>query len=170
MFDDSARPRIRQNRQAEGDRGTDRLEPEFLLAPPAHPDRLSRPAKRDDRRIGRGIVGAIMAIAARTLDVLDRNCRRIELQSPRQRIAQRVHALRMGPHRESSVAIGRAGRTARPRRGRYASGYTSPIGGGPPLKDPVGRGQTVRSIEGCCKSQRASSWNGLIASTPSQVT
>ena len=28
----------------------------------------------------------------------------------------------------------------------------------------------TRSIEGCCNSHRASSWNGAIASTPSQAT
>ena len=51
-------------------RRADRLEAEFLLAPPAHPDRLPRPAQRDDRRIGRRVVGAVMAVAARPLHVL----------------------------------------------------------------------------------------------------
>ena len=51
-------------------RRADRLEAEFLLAPPAHPDRLARPAQRDDRRVGRRIVGAVVAVAARPLHVL----------------------------------------------------------------------------------------------------
>jgi hypothetical protein len=86
-------------------RRADRLEGEFLLAAPAHPDRLPRPVKSDDRGIGCCIIGAVVAVAGRPLSMLDRNRRGVELQGPRQRIAQRVDALRVGPHREPSVAV-----------------------------------------------------------------
>ena len=117
-------------------RRADRLEAEFLLAPPAHPDRRSRPAKGDDRGIGRRIVGAVVAVAARPLHVLDRDRRGIELQSPRQRVAQRVDPLRMRPHlRAARRDRAPARRTARPRRGRCASWYRSPRAGSLPAPD-----------------------------------
>src|SRR5215831_14381973 len=47
-------------------RRADRLETEFLSAPPAHTDRLARFLNSNDRRVGCRVVRAVMAIAART--------------------------------------------------------------------------------------------------------
>ena len=96
-------------------RRADRLEAEFLLAPPADLDRHPRLAQRDDRGVGRGVVGAVMAVAARPLHMLDRDRGRIELQRAGEPGAQRVDALGMGPDLQMAVAIDRhaAGRRDR---------------------------------------------------------
>ena len=86
-------------------RRADRLEPELFFPPPAHPHRRPRPLHRDRRRVGRRVVGAVMAVAARPLRVMHDDRRRIELQGPRQRGAQRVHPLRMRPYFEPAVAV-----------------------------------------------------------------
>src|SRR5215467_9260694 len=74
-------------------RRADRLKAEFLLTPPPHADRLTGLVKADDCRVGGSIIGAVVAIAARALHMLDRDYRRIELQGTRQSIAQRVDPL-----------------------------------------------------------------------------
>ena len=84
-------------------RRADRLEAELVLAPPAHPDRRARPLHGDDRGVGRRIVGAVMAVAARPLRVLDRDRGDIELQGAGQRRAQRIDALAMRPHGQVPV-------------------------------------------------------------------
>jgi hypothetical protein len=88
-------------------RRTDRLEPEFLLASPAHLDRLPRPAKRDDRRIGRCIIGAVVAIAGPDPGRASPKSPPDRASRCAQSIAQWVHALRMRPHRKPPVAVDR---------------------------------------------------------------
>ena len=84
-----------------------RLEREFLLPPPAHADRTAGQAQRDHCRIGGRVVGAIMAVAARPLNVAHRNRRGIELEHARKRRAQRIDALAVRPHRQMPIAIKR---------------------------------------------------------------
>ena len=74
-----------------------RLKAELLLAPPAHPDRLPRPAQRDNGGVGRRVVGPVMPVAARSLHMLHRDRGRIELQGAGERGAQRVDPLAMRP-------------------------------------------------------------------------
>ena len=115
-----------------------RLEAEFLLAPPAHADRHARPLHRDDGGIGRGVVGAVMAVAARTLHVVhrDRRRHRARASAPTPRAADRR------PGNASTPSDGRresppARRTARSRHARDAARDRSPRNVLPALR--VGR-------------------------------
>ena len=96
---------IEGRRDAHDHRRADRLEPKLVVAPPAHPHRPPGPAHRDHRRVGRGVVGAIVAIAARPLDMLHRDRRRVEREGAGECRAQRVDPLRMRPYREPPVAV-----------------------------------------------------------------
>src|SRR5215471_9819934 len=91
------------------------LERELLLPPPAHADRTPRHAHRDHRRIGRSVVGAVMAVAARPLNVAHRTRRRIELEDARTRGAKWKDAVAVRPHRKLTAAIKRE-RTGGPDR------------------------------------------------------
>ena len=152
-------------------RRADRLEAEFLLAPPAHPDRHARPAHRDDRGIGRRVVGAVMAVAARPLRVMHDDRGRIELQAsgPARRAADRRPANASTP-RACRRDTRRCRRTARSRHAAMCIRVKVASRRVPPGAGSAGGAPTSRSSEGCCNSQRASSWNGLIGSTPSQAT
>ncbi len=104
-------------------RRADRLEAELLVAPPAHPDRLPRRAEGDDRGVGRGIVGAVMAVATRPLRVPDDDRRRdrASASAPAPRAAGRPLA------NGSTLRVcrrdrPRARKTDRPRHARHASG------------------------------------------------
>ena len=84
--------------------GAHRLERKFLLAPPAHADRRARFERRDDRRVGCRVVGAIVAVAARALPVPHLDILRIEPERLRERRPQRKNTLRMCAHRQVAVA------------------------------------------------------------------
>ena len=88
-------------------RRADRFEGELLLPSPAHADRPARHPQRNHRGVGCGVVGAVMAVASRPLDMLNRDRRGIELERARERRAQRIDSLAMGPYCEMSVAIDR---------------------------------------------------------------
>ena len=108
-----------------------RLVDEFLLAPPAHADRLARHLHGDDGGVGRGIVGAVMAVAARALHVVHGDLGGVDAERLGERGAQREHALAMRPYRQMAVAIfAQARRTARSRRGRDSRGCRSPRSAG----------------------------------------
>ena len=95
--------------------GPDRLEAELLLAPPLQADALAGQAPRDQRRVERRIVGAVMAVAAGAVQVPRGDGFGGQAEHRRQVLAQRMHALAMRPHREMAVAeLGqRAGRRHR---------------------------------------------------------
>ena len=151
-------------------RRADRLEAEFLLAPPAHPDRLPRacasrsPRHRPPRRRRR---------YGRSSPAPARDARR----SPPDRASRSAPAPRAADRRPANASTPRAcrrdtrrrRRTARSRhatmciRVKVASRRVAPGAGS------AGGAPTSRSSEGCCNSQRASSWNGLSGSTPSQA-
>ena len=76
---------------------------EFFFSTPAHADRLARHLHGDDCRIGRGIVGAIVAVTARALHVLHRNGGRLQAERLHQCAAQRIDALAMRPDGEMAV-------------------------------------------------------------------
>ena len=52
-------------------RGADGFEAELLLAPPLHPDAVAGHLRRDHCGIQRGVIGAVMAVAACPVGVAD---------------------------------------------------------------------------------------------------
>ena len=82
-----------------------RLIDEFLLAPPAHADRLARHLHGDNGGVGRGIVGAVVAVAARPLHVVHGDLGCVDAEGFGERAAQREHPLAVGPHREMAIAV-----------------------------------------------------------------
>ena len=112
--------------------------------------RLPGRLTRDQRGIERGIVGAIMAVAAWTVQMPRRDCLGWKAEHHRQILAQRMHALAMRPHREMAVLeLGQ--RAGRPHRGMR---HVGPRDGD--LHQPLGRrrGRLVRR----CAGRR---WAGL---------
>ena len=107
---------VQRGAQRDMHRRAERLEAEFLLAPPLHADAVVGNLQRDHRGIHRDIVRAVVAIAAGAMRMAhgDRVLR--DAQHIRQRVAQRIDALRMRPHRQMPAAILRQ-RAGRPHRG-----------------------------------------------------
>ena len=95
-----------------------RLPGMFLLARPLHAHGHAGHRVRDQRRIRRGIVGAVMAIATGALDMDQVDTRRRHLQHLRNALTVRIDALRVGPNRHCAVRElrDRAGRPDRPMR------------------------------------------------------
>ena len=93
----------------------DRLEAELLLAAPLQADALAGQAPGDQRRVERGIVGAVVAVAAGAVQMPRGDGLDWQAEHRRQVLAQRMHALAVRPHREMAVAeLGqRAGRRHR---------------------------------------------------------
>ena len=137
-----------------------------------HPHRCARLLNGDHRGIGRRVVGAVMAVAARALHMLAPRSRRDRASAcgPMPRAADRrpAYASRPGVARRARAPARRtapieAWATCIRREGRLVRSRLQP-------GRSVAARPTIRSTEGCCNSQRASSCDGLIGSMPSQVT
>ena len=79
----------------------------LLVAHPLHAHRRARHRLRDQCSISRRVVGAIVAVAARALDVIDDDVRLVHAETFRQVLAQAEDALAVGPELEL-VAFQRA--------------------------------------------------------------
>src|SRR5471030_125571 len=84
-------------------RRADGREAELVLAPPLYLDGLTGPANGDGCGIAGSIVGAVVAVAARALRVFDVNILRRKPGDARQRAANGIDALRVGPDGQDSV-------------------------------------------------------------------
>ena len=92
-----------------------RLPGVLVLAHPLHAHRPAGQRQREQRRIGRGIVGAVVAIAARALDVDAAHLLGRQPGQLGERAAQRIDALAVRPYRQRAVLEqrDRAGRSDR---------------------------------------------------------
>ena len=116
-----------------------RLVDEFFLASPAHADRLTRLLHRDDRGVGRRIIGAVVAVTARALHVMDDDRGRLELERLRQGRAQRINALAVGPNRQLAVLVKRKAARGRDRRVREIAARIRSLQSAPGLADRPAR-------------------------------
>ena len=91
----------------------------LLLAHPLHANRNARQCARDQGCVGRGIVGAIVAITAGALDMDQTHACRRHAQHLGDALAIRIDALGMGPDRHRCRRP-----TARPRRTARSSHAT----------------------------------------------
>ena len=84
-------------------RGTVRLPGMLLLAHPLHADRAARQRTREERSVGRRIVGSVVAVATRALEVNAANALLRHAQHLGDRLAQRIDALAVRPYRQQVV-------------------------------------------------------------------
>ena len=84
--------------------GADRLEAELFLAAPLQSDPAIRNAHGDQGRVEGRIVGAVVAIAARAMQVLRRDRLDRQAEHRSEVLAQRMHALAVRAHRQVTVA------------------------------------------------------------------
>ena len=148
-----------------------RLVDEFLLAPPAHADRLARHLHGDDGGVGRGIVGAVVAVAARALHVMHGDVRMPRCRAPwRARRATETRPGNASTPSDGRRDIRRDRRTARSRRARDSRAYRSPRSAGGLAARPARARRTRGRSKGRCSSQVASCWPRVGVSTFCQVT
>ena len=92
-----------------------RLPGEFVIAHPLQPHRFVGDRAGEQRRIERDVIGAVLAVAARTFDMDATDILRRHLQRLDEFIAQREYALRMRPDDHPAVEE-RRHRAGRPDR------------------------------------------------------
>ena len=124
-----------------------RLVDEFLLAPPAHADRLARHLHGDDGGVGRGIVGAVVAVAARALHVVHGDLGGVDGRAPWR--ATRARGTRPGNasiRSDGRRDIRRGRRMARSRHARDSRGCRSPRSADGPAARRPARRRACRSM------------------------
>src|SRR5262245_42196594 len=84
-------------------RGAIGLPRELVLAHPLHPHRPARHGTRQESGIERHVIGAVVTVATRAIDVGEHDVLFGHLQRPRKMDPQRVDALAMRPYVVASV-------------------------------------------------------------------
>ena len=103
-----------------------RLPAVLLVAHPLHAHRLARHGAGDQRGVGRGVVGAVMAVAAGALDMDAAHLRVRHAQHLGDGVAVGEHALGMRPDRHRAVQqAARRRRTGRSSRASGTAAYSA---------------------------------------------
>ena len=96
--------------------GTERRPGHLVLSRPQHPDRPPRHGPGEQRRVQRGVVGAVVPVGAGALGVAHGHPASVQAEPGRDGVAQREHALAVAPHGDRAV-IPAGDRAARRHRG-----------------------------------------------------
>ncbi len=103
--------RVERGLQVDQHRRPVRLARVLVLAHPLHAHRATGNRAREQHRVGSDVVGAVVAVAARALDVDAAHLVGRRANELGERVAQRVDALAVGP--DDIAAVGEAGDRAR---------------------------------------------------------